>query len=318
MHINRGLLFWGLALITAGAVALGIQQDVLDRDALAGAWRLWPVVLIAIGLSIILARTPFAVIGTIVAALVLGTAAGALISIGPGVGCGGDEPTDLARESGSFGGAASVDLEFNCGTLMVDMGDGSDWEANTGAAGDRQPRVDAEANALNIRSPEGGFNFGEGRQRWEVSLGSEVTYQLDASINAASATLDLGGGRFARLNLDPNAVDLRIDLSDARADDFDLSMNAGSARLQTDATTDLAGSISMNAGSLKLCTDDAVGLRFTVDANITFSHNLDDAGLTESGDAWQSDGFASAEHQIDIRLEGNAASFELNPEGGCS
>ncbi len=82
MHLNRGLLFWGLALITAGATALAVQQDIIDRDVVAEAWKLWPVILIAIGLSIVLARTPFSVLGTVLAALILGVAGGALVSVG--------------------------------------------------------------------------------------------------------------------------------------------------------------------------------------------------------------------------------------------
>jgi hypothetical protein len=321
MHINRGLLFWGLALVTAGVVALAVQQEYIDRDALAGAWRLWPLILIAIGLSIVLARTPFSVIGTITAALVLGIGAGAVVSVGPGlaVNCGGGDPVDLQTESGEFGGeTASVSLDFTCGTLVVGTADGSGWEARTGTTGDREVRVRADDEELSIRSPEGGFRIDSGRQRWEVDLGSDLAYELDVRMNAGSSTFDLAGLQLAKLEVDPNAGDLFFDLSGSSVDDFDFSMNAGSAEIQTDADTDLDGSLQMNAGSFELCTDASVGLRFTVNANFTFSHNLDDEGLSESGDTWTNDTFASAAHQIVMRLSGNAASFTLNPEGGCS
>ena len=90
MRINRGLLFWGLGFITAGAVALAIQQGILDRDTMAGAWRLWPLILIAIGISLMVARTPAAPLGTALAAVVIGTIVGTAIAVGPGiaVGCG--------------------------------------------------------------------------------------------------------------------------------------------------------------------------------------------------------------------------------------
>ena len=59
MHVNRGLVFWGVALITAGAVALALQAGWIDGSVLRDLWRFWPIALIAIGLAIIAARTPF-------------------------------------------------------------------------------------------------------------------------------------------------------------------------------------------------------------------------------------------------------------------
>ncbi len=77
MHLHRGLLFWGLALIVAGATTLAVQQGYVDKDLVANAWRLWPLILVAIGLAIILSRTPLAPLGTIAAAVVVGVAGGA-------------------------------------------------------------------------------------------------------------------------------------------------------------------------------------------------------------------------------------------------
>ena len=58
MKINRGLVFWGVALITAGTVALAIQAELIPADAARQAWRLWPLLLVAIGLAVIASRTP--------------------------------------------------------------------------------------------------------------------------------------------------------------------------------------------------------------------------------------------------------------------
>ncbi|HEX2141540.1 MAG TPA: DUF5668 domain-containing protein [Candidatus Limnocylindria bacterium] len=321
MNVNRGLLFWALALITAGVVALAVQQGLLDRDTVAGAWRLWPVILIAIGLSILLARTPFAVVGTLVAALVLGVVAGALVSVGPFVGgCGGDTPTQLAEESGSFAGAtASVTLDFNCGELDVAMTEGNAWETLTGAAGDDQPRVEGSGDALTVRSPSGeGFDFGEGRQRWEIALGSEVTYDLSINPNAGDIDLDLSGGQFSELDVNPNAGALRFDLTSTTIEDFGLNMNAGSVDITAEADSRISGSIGMNAGAVDLCVPSDVPMRFEVEGAI-FGHNLDDDehGLEQVGETFTSPGFNEADAVIDLRIEGNAASFNLNPEGGC-
>jgi hypothetical protein len=321
MHLNRGLLFWGLALVTAGATALAVQQGYIDRGVVADAWRLWPVILIAIGLSIILARTPFAVLGTVLAALILGVAAGAVVTVGPGVACTGNVPSNLTTQSGSFsGGTAGVDLEFNCGELNVAMAGGSGWTAGTASTGDREVVVESDGDSLDVSATnEEGWNWDAGKQRWDIGLGTELAYDLQVNANAADANLDLAGGDFDRLGIDPNAASLFIDLSGTTVRDFDMSMNAGEATIQTDAQTALTGSFTMNAGSFELCVPDGAAIRIDVaDANFTFSHNLDDSGLTRSGDTWTSDAFSGADTFIDLRLEGNAASFTFNPDGGCS
>jgi hypothetical protein len=321
MHINRGLLFWGLALVTAGLVALAAMQGMIDKAALAGAWRLWPVVLIAIGLAIVLSRTPFAAVGTVIAALVVGIAGGAVITVGPGiVRCGG-EPGTPQTSGGDFTlPAATVQLELSCGSLDVTMADGTSWEAVTSTDEDNDggaPLLEAAGGSLELRSGSDGFPFSQGRQKWALSLGRETSYDLSASLNAGDTTFDLAGGTFGSLSLSPNAGSVDIDLSGARVADLDVSLNAGSVSIVTDATTDLAGAIDSNAGSIDFCTLAAAALRFTVDANLTFSHDLDESGLDQSGDTFTSPGFETAEHRIDLQLEGNASSFNLNPEEGC-
>jgi cell wall-active antibiotic response 4TMS protein YvqF len=321
LHVNRGLVFWGIALVTAGIVALAVQQGYLDRASLTGAWRLWPVVLIAIGLSIILARTPFAVLGTIVAGLVVGAAGGVLISVGPGLAsCGGGDVGRTDTSSGEFTlpGPATVRLDFNCGTLDLGLTDGNQWDATTSRRDDTPAQLEATANSLEIRSPDEGLSEGAGRQQWTVDLGSDITYDLSVSVNAATSTFDLARGQFSRLAVEPNAGSLSIDVSGAQVTEFSLSMNAGAATMVIDEASELAGVISMNAGSLELCAAPGTAVQFIVDANLTFAHNLDESGLDQAGDTFTSPGFEGAAHKVVLRLEGNAASFDLNPEDGCA
>jgi hypothetical protein len=237
------------------------------------------------------------------------------------VACTGNVPSDLDTQRGDFGGEqASVNLDFNCGELNVTMADGSGWTAGTASTGDREVIVDADGVSLDVSATnEEGWNWDAGKQRWDIGLGSELAYDLQVNANAADVDLDLAGGSFDRLGIDPNAISLFVDLSGTDVRDFDMSMNAGEAAIQTDAQTALTGSFTMNAGSFKLCVPDGAAIRIDVaDANFTFSHNLDDSGLTRSGDTWTSDAFEGADTAIDLRLEGNAASFTFNPDGGCS
>jgi hypothetical protein len=71
----------------------------------------------------------------------------------------------------------------------------------------------------------------------------------------------------------------------------------------------------MNAGSLELCAPEETLVAITLeDEDVTFSHNLDERGLTRQGDKWSNGGGDAA---LRLEVDGNAAGFTLNPEGGC-
>ena len=320
MQANRGLVFWGVALVTAGAVALAIQSDLISATAAREAWRLWPVVLIVIGIAVISARTPFALVGTLVAALVVGGLGGTLAAGWPeglSIGCGG-EATESAAADGSFTGAsAEVELDFRCGELAVSTASGWDWSVEAGHASGAEPEIDSDDGALRVEAEGGGvFGFQDARQEWDVTLPTDVGIALMISANAASSTLDLADASLSRLELDANAGDVTLDLSGAIADELDISSNAGSVELTVDGLTRFTGSVDSNAGSFELCvTDQTALIEITVaDANVTFSHNLDESGLPRSGDTWRS-GNGPADVVLDV--EGNAASFTYTT-GGCS
>jgi hypothetical protein len=318
VQINRGLVFWGVALITAGVVALAIVSDVIDGEQALQLWQYWPVALIAIGLAIIAARTPLALVATLVAAVVVGGLAGTLVSGWPeafGAGCGGEAEGQLNAD-GSFGTRADVELDFNCGDLAVGMGDGTDWSVDARYAGDSRPEVTPGDGSLRVHAEGDGFPFGEGRQEWSVTLPTESELALSIEANASSSTLDLAGGRFSEIDLDTNAGSVTLDLSGTTADDLRIGMNAGSMALTADDETSFGGSVEMNAGSMELCIPDGVAFAITLEeSNITFSHNLDDSGLSRSGDTWRG---GSGAETITLGVQGNAASFTLNPDGGCS
>jgi hypothetical protein len=317
MTVNRGFIFWGLALVTAGAVALAVQLGYIDRGALAGAWRLWPLVLIAIGLSIILARTGLAILGTIAAALVIGFAAGAVIVVGPGnVACAGSEPAQLTERHGTFSGPAAVTLHFDCGRLDLSMSERQAWRVSSGTDG--PATIQADAASLTV-SRQGGQWWNAGRQKWAVTLPRQTSSSLEVEADAASTNLDLLGGQFRKLIVHPNAGSLRMNLTGSTVDDLNLQMNAGSASIIVGRGADVTGSLQVNAGSIELCTGSAVALSITLHSNITFSHNLGETGLEKNGNTWTSSPpSVQGSSVLMLTIEGNAGSFALNPEGGCA
>ncbi|MGH2445025.1 MAG: LiaI-LiaF-like domain-containing protein [Candidatus Limnocylindria bacterium] len=320
MTINRGLVFWGVALITAGAVALAIQSGAITSDITREAWRLWPVVLIVIGLSIIAARTPFALVATIIAGLAVGGLGGSLVGgipDGMSIGCGG-EPDQVATHDGSFAGdRAEVDLDFDCGDLTVTTAPGRDWSLQAGYGGRDEPIVTTDESSLRVEAPDGGgfIGFTDDRQDWDVVLPTDVAIELSVDANAASSDLDLTDADLPQLSIDANAGSVDMQLGGAEIGELTIDANAGSVDITADDATRLAGSVEFNAGSIDLCVPDGAVVAITLtDDNITFSHNLDESGLTRSGDTWRS---GEGDPDITLSVDGNAASFTYNPEEGC-
>ncbi len=320
MQVNRGFAFWGVALITAGAVALAIQAGLIPDESARQAWRLWPVLLVVIGISIIASRTPFALLATVLAGLVAGGLAGTLVAGIPGgvdIGCGGGEPSETTTADGSFEGAAEVELDFDCGDLAVTTAVGTNWTVVARHGSDDEPQISSDGESLRVNAEGGGFiPFTEdSRQAWDVVLPTETTLDLTVDANAASSRLDLEGADLSSLAVDANAGDVLVGLAGATVADLGVDANAGSLSIVADGSTSLTGSVEMNAGSLEVCAPDGVVVAISIeDDNITFSHNLDDLGLTRRGNTWST---GEGEPAISIDIDGNGASLTLNPEGGC-
>jgi hypothetical protein len=94
----------------------------------------------------------------------------------------------------------------------------------------------------------------------------------------------------------------------------EMTMNAGRIRLTLGAGS-TTGSLAVNAGAIDLCVPPASGLRLTVDEQLTFVTNLSSRGLAHDGNVWSRP--ASGGDTIELSVSGNAATFNLDPNGGC-
>jgi hypothetical protein len=312
MRINSGLLFWGAALITAGALALAVQANLVPREAFADAWSLWPLILVAIGVGLLLSRSPLAWVGALVGGVVLGILGGALLTVGPSVGACSGDPQESHSAGGTLSQGAEVDVDFNCGALEITAAAGTAWELM--ARGD-EPRAEEEEGRLEVRTRDGApFGVGRSRNEWSLTLPSDPTLDLNVSLNAGNGELGLAGLSATELSLDVNAGDATLDLQGASADELDVGVNAGSTTVIVDEASQLAGTLEANAGSLIVCAAERTDLAITIEDAVAFSHNLDESGLTRSGETWRS---GSGTATVTLRIEGNAASFALDPEEGC-
>lgn len=322
MRSRRNLIGWGLFFIVFGVVLLGVRQGWIPTDLAARAWQIWPLLLVAAGLSLVLAGRPGAWLGGLVAAVCLGIIAGGLVSSGVGsfVGCGADKTgTPFEHQAGDLPSDTNVTIDFRCGDLTVRADGGTTWGLDGRSADGKPPTIARTANGIRLEpgTSNGIFGFAGTRESWQVTLPADPTVDLDLTLNAGDGRLTLAGAHLAATDITVNAGALRLDLRGVEAArKLDGTVNAGSAIVWL-PDRPLEGDITVNAGSLSICAPADVGLRLVTGTNPLSSNDFEDQGLVRSDDAWETAGFATAPIRIVLEVTANAGSMSLNPQQNC-
>jgi hypothetical protein len=321
MRNNNGLLRWGVFLLALGAVPLAVEAGLVDRDTVAQVWRLWPLVLVGVGVGLILRNTRIALVGGLVVSITIGLLGGGLLAVGFGdlgsLACGwGTASGPSFGSDGQLGASAGVDLEMNCGDLTARSTAGTGWAVSGVTEAGRAPGVTSSPDRLSIHSRQGDFGLFHGREKWDLSLPASTLIDLSATLNAGQATFTLQSATFGSTSFTVNAGDFHVDLGGSTVSDVSLTLNAGHAGLVLPDTS-LTGSVVVNAGAVELCVPSGVGLRITTSENILASYDFGGNGLTKDGSTWTSSNYASATNRIQLSTTANAGSISLNPKDGC-
>ena len=326
MAIDRRLLNWGIFFIALGAVPLLVQQGMVSQAAAGEAWKLWPLIIVGIGVGILLRRTPAAFTGGLVVAATFGLVFGGLLATGPDLagisGCGnpnGHGAAVTSQGSGTFSGSGTARIQMNCGVLNVTTRPGNGWSFQGQDPQGGAATLIQSPSSLDLSAPARSNAFwnvaGDHNRSWQVSLPTDPSVGLTIGVNAGFGQIDLASAHLSSLDAEINAADVHLDLSSTSVSDFRISVNAGSGHVSLPAASSASGSISVNAGSLDLCLPPGNGLRIH-SRNALSSTNLGMPGLW-NGDTWTSDDFAGAADRIDLQLDANLASVNVNPAGGC-
>lgn len=315
--IHRTALFVGVSLAAAGTVMLVGLSDTLAGDAIIQALQLWPLAIIALGIGLLLRRTRFAVVGTLVAATLAGLVVGGAVVAAPNVStiCADNGAPATTARTGTFPGPAAVNLSLACGELVVTTIDGSAWELRTLDLGGRSATVDEGPQSLDIRSDvdRWGAGFGSHGDDWQLVLPTDVRIDLVAEINAGRGRFDLAGATIGALAVAVNAGDARLDLGDATVTELDVEVNVGTATVLL-PSTGLVGELDVTAGTVQICAPAGVGLRIHGDADFgTTEFN----GLLRVDGAWESPDLSTALHVAELSVSAQAGSVVVNPAGGC-
>ena len=329
MRINRSLLNWGVFLVALGGVPLAVQQGWADASIAGDLWRLWPLILVGIGLGLILRWTPFAWLGGALVAGTFGVIFGALIAGGISgissacVGVGSGETARTEDSDSASPSAFRLELELSCGEVDVTRGTGAAWSVEAIHAPDDQPAIEGTPAQLTVTQGGGSDDFfvlgQQTRHDWRVALPQTAALTVDTTLNAAEGTVDLGAGPVSRVDGTFNASDIVYDLAEATTPEparLDMTFNASQGRLALPDGA-LVGSVTLNASSLTVCIPENAEARVELEATLA-ADDIGDSGLIKSGDGWQTDGYATAGIRIDLSLTSTVSSVSIERPEVCS
>jgi hypothetical protein len=346
-------LFWPILLIGVGVVWLLGNLGYIPMPSLRVLLRLWPLILIVIGLDIIFGRrSPIigGLIGLGAVALVI-----ALLLLAPSLGLDALGPSGELQTltfSEPLGSATSaritLDLErypttieaLSASDLLIDAELDTYTDVKFSARGTREKSVSLEPVT------DYGFDFDWtdwdtiGTQ-WEIGLSPDVPIDLMVDIGSGSATIDLmyleisdlevdGGSGSANLTL-PESSSLYSANFDGGSGSFDIEFESGAeVRAEMDvgsgsfdivigSSADLDMRIEGGSGSISIDVPGDVGVRVVIrdrgsgSVRVPASYLLvDDMGDDDRDTGiWETDGYSSAAHRIEITFDPGSGSFTL-------
>jgi hypothetical protein len=318
MRVDRGRLNWGVFFIVLGAVPLAYHQGVVSSSAIGEAWRLWPFILVGIGLGFVLSRTPAAFLGGLVVAATFGLVLGGVFAVGPNVGCGGggNSPASVSRD-GSFGGASTVTMHLRCGSATITTSADDQWHVNATNDGGHVAQVSSDSTSLEIESNEDGNGWTDrGKDDWQVALPPSSQVSLSSTLDFGDARYHLSQGNLSSAAFTLNLGSLHVDLTGASVANLTVSTNLGSAWVELGGSSDLSGNLKTNLGSLEVCAPPDLGLQITSTGNLS-SNDFSGMGMSQVGGVWQTSNYATAAHKANLTVNTSLGSLKLHPAGGC-
>jgi hypothetical protein len=325
--MNRSLFNWGIFFICLGGVPLLVDLGRLDANVGGDIWRLWPLILVGIGLGLVLRLTPLSWLGGALVAGTFGVMLGAAVSGSSGSfggACAGPGSDTTSRSGLASDTNFELDMAITCGEVTVSRAAASRWVVEVQHDPDRVPVIEGTSDRLSLGPHDGGGNFlaflDQERSAWDVTLPTAPALRVGMTLNAASSDLALGPGPVSSVGATLNFGDTTIDLGDASANagiSLGLTSNFSSATVALPDGTAVNGGITLNFSSLKLCLSPDAALRIAGQGTMS-SDDYSSAGLQKVGDAWETPSYADSAARMDLELTSTFSSVSVDRSGGCS
>jgi hypothetical protein len=292
---SSGQLFWGGLLIVIGSLFLLGNFGVID-PRFEDIIKLWPLLIIAAGLSILSVRSMLWRTISVIAVIA------SLVFIAL-VGAGGIKPSQQDAQEQSVRisaqqdvSGADVRLRAGAGTITIGAGEASDVLADATLTSD----------AMRLEQQE---SQQDGRQTVDISVVSDRTFWF---IGSKPTNLDVLLTRDIPLNLDLDvgAAQLRFDASNLMLEQLYFKAGASAAQLRFGDKADrLRAVIDVGASNIRIELPRGVGVEVTSESGLS-NRSLRDFEEVSTG-VYQTKDFDRAEKKIRIEAKLGVANLEV-------
>jgi Domain of unknown function (DUF5668) len=303
---SRRPLFWPVVLIGIGVVALLFNLGWLTWDEVGRLYRLWPLLLIALGIGIMFrGRLPARVanlFGAVLLVLVVIAVGGAVAAI-PGAFTDSTGPVVTTHAAAPAGEVAAPHLSLSAGAAQIAVRGGSTggdlYRATFQSPADEKPDVtlDTATGDLNVNLPgRSGFHWGTENDHRSVDLilDDQLPWVIGLKTGASQTTLDLSTLKVSSVTVESGASSVNMTLPKPTGT-VPISVSGGAMHLtiQRPAGTPIRVTSSGGASSV-----DVDGQHF--------------GGLFHSGQNFLSPDYSSATDRYDITIESGASSIQIS------
>jgi hypothetical protein len=306
-------LFWPVVLIGVGILWMLANLNVLPNNTFASVFRLWPLLLIACGLDVMIGRRS-PVVGGVIGLLFVGGLLG-LVMAGPALGLAQTNAVKEETFQEPVNGAEKATIQLDTHQYPVDIhalsGSTNLVDATLQhrgtviwtTSGTTERRVGLAYREV---SDFMSFDFNP-EARWRIGLSPQVPLELLVDSGSGSVNMDLKGLMLNNLSLNSGSGSVNLHLPQG-SQAYSVSIDSGSGSVEVDlpAGTSLTVMVNSGSGSVNITLPAASELRVELRNGGSGSFNFPNRALRTSGNSdedegvWQTAGYETAKYQVEI------------------
>lgn len=285
-------------LIGIGILALFQNFDILPGNFWQTIWRLWPLILVLIGVEIIIGqmRMPWGLSFLLALVVIAGTVGGVVYFASQTSEETAVSAGDMRRIERDLQGAtsATVQLSFGAGTLH--LGSVSGGQVMVGDFAQARAHVDYSVSngraTLRVDIPDDQmvpfFTTGRGNE-WRVQLNNGIPIDLRVEAGASTNDLDLTDLKLSQLQVKAGVSANTIRL--ARTGKYEARISGGISTTTVEVPEGLAARIKVEGGLSTV--------------------NINESRFPRSGDLYESTNYDSASDKVDLVIESGLSTITV-------